>query len=57
MIQPAQMRPIVVGAFEQLATEVPETIDVPVVEGAIPDTLRGVLLRNGPGRSSRGGVR
>jgi len=57
MIQPAQMRPIVVGAFEQLATEVPEAIDVPVVEGVVPETVRGVLLRNGPGRSSRGGVR
>ena len=56
MMQPAQMRPIVVGAFTQLATEVPEEIDVPVVEGALPPSLRGVLLRNGPGRSSRGGV-
>jgi len=56
MIQPAQMRALVDGAFGQLATEVPESIDVPVIEGVLPDSLRGVLLRNGPGRSSRGGV-
>ncbi len=57
MIQPAQMRPIVVGAFEQHATEVPDEIDVPVVDGVLPASLQGVLLRNGPGRSSRGGVK
>lgn len=56
MMQPAQMRPIAVGAFTQLATEVPEEIEVPVVQGELPASLRGVLLRNGPGRSSRGGV-
>ncbi|HCH66424.1 MAG: lignostilbene alpha-beta-dioxygenase [Deltaproteobacteria bacterium] len=57
MLQPAEMRPIVVGAFEQLATEVPTELDVPIVEGTLPPSLRGVLLRNGPGRSSRGGVK
>ena len=50
------MRPIAVGAFHDLATEVPDAFDVPVVEGTLPTALRGVLLRNGPGRSSRGGV-
>jgi all-trans-8'-apo-beta-carotenal 15,15'-oxygenase len=56
-MQPMQMQPIVVGAFEQLATEVCEPVEVPVVEGALPASLSGVLLRNGPGRSSRGGVK
>ena len=57
MLQPAEMRPIVVGAFEQLATEVSDEVDVPIVEGSLPSSLHGVLLRNGPGRSSRGGVK
>ena len=52
----AQMGTVAVGAFETLATEVPGPIDVPVVEGTLPPDLRGVLLRNGPGRASRGGV-
>lgn len=56
-MQPAEMQPIVVGAFEQLATEVPSPVDVTVVEGHLPDALCGVLLRNGPGRSFRGSVK
>lgn len=52
----AQMRAVLTGSFATLATEVPEPVRLPVVEGALPPSLRGVHLRNGPGRSQRGGV-
>lgn len=57
MLQPREQGPIAVGAFHQLATEVPDAVEVPVVEGRLPATVQGALLRNGPGRSERGGVR
>jgi len=39
-----------------LATAVPEEIELELIEGQIPPEVRGVMLRNGPGRQERGGV-
>src|SRR4028118_2191775 len=43
-------------AIAQPATEFPLT-PLPILSGKIPEGLRGVLYRNGPGRLERGGVR
>jgi len=48
---------VIAEAFATLATEVAEPVALSVLEGEVPDDLRGVLLRNGPGRQERGGVR
>jgi all-trans-8'-apo-beta-carotenal 15,15'-oxygenase len=42
-------------AYATCPSEVDE--ELPVVEGALPGELRGVLYRNGPGRMEAGGVR
>jgi all-trans-8'-apo-beta-carotenal 15,15'-oxygenase len=42
-------------AYATCPSEVDE--ELPIVEGALPSGLRGVLYRNGPGRMEAGGVR
>jgi len=42
-------------AYATCPSEVDE--ELPIVEGALPASLRGVLYRNGPGRMEAGGVR
>jgi all-trans-8'-apo-beta-carotenal 15,15'-oxygenase len=51
-----EMQAIVTQAFGQSATEVPTPVQLTCLHGAVPSSLRGVLLRNGPGRQERGGV-
>lgn len=43
------------AAYATCPSEVDE--ELPVVAGALPSSLRGVLYRNGPGRMEAGGVR
>jgi len=52
----AVMRAVLGGSFATLATECPSPVVLPVTAGALPASLQGVHLRNGPGRSRRGGV-
>lgn len=52
-----QWQDVISDAFRTVAPETPEPVRLAVLEGAIPDDLRGVVLRNGPGRQERGGVR
>lgn len=56
MSSPAQSYPAWSQALAQPATEFPPT-NLEILEGAIPEGLRGTLYRNGPGRLERGGVR
>jgi all-trans-8'-apo-beta-carotenal 15,15'-oxygenase len=56
-LSPDAMGRFVAAAFQEAAVEVPSPVQLPVLEGAIPEDLRGVVLRNGPGRFERGGVR
>ena len=51
------MHEVIDAASRTVATEISEPCTLRVLEGAVPADLRGVLLRNGPGRQSRGGVR
>ncbi|MEL6348079.1 MAG: carotenoid oxygenase family protein [Myxococcota bacterium] len=51
----AQMK-MVLQRSMRTAKEHPDPIPLPVVEGAVPSGLRGVLWRNGGGRFERGGV-
>ena len=52
----SQVVDLVRRATQVQATPVLEPVVLPVLEGAIPAEIEGVLLRNGPGRQSRGGV-
>ena len=54
MLQPAEMRPIVVGAFEQLATEVSTSSTYPSSKAPPPPACGGAAQR--PRTLSRGGV-
>ncbi len=56
-LSPARMGALIDRALHTLATEVPEPCALPVIDGALPRSLRGIVLRNGPGRQQRGGVR
>ena len=48
---------VIQQAYGTLATEVVTPTPMDVLEGSVPNDLRGTLFRNGPGRQERGGVR
>lgn len=52
-----EMRRTFECAMDIVAEEAPDPVSLQVIEGSLPASLRGVLLRNGPGRQQRGGVR
>jgi all-trans-8'-apo-beta-carotenal 15,15'-oxygenase len=51
------MQAILASAYAEPAVEQPEPVPLEVLEGTVPADLSGVVLRNGPGRHGRGGVR
>lgn len=55
MVRSKQLLEVVRNAMTKLATPVLDDVPLDVVEGSIPEDIRGVLLRNGPGRQHRGG--
>jgi all-trans-8'-apo-beta-carotenal 15,15'-oxygenase len=56
-IPPSEMRDIVERAYRDPAVEVADPVALDLLEGTVPAGLAGVVLRNGPGRQERGGVR